>query len=237
MAIYAIADLHLPFGINKPMDVFGKAWENYTDKLFTNWNNIVKAGDTVVIPGDLSWATYLEQSYNDFEFINNLNGKKIISKGNHDYYYTTLSKMNKFFKDNNFSTIEILHNNYYMVENILICGTRGWDISGNSEEDKKLLAREAIRLEISITKALAAYPDLPVYAFLHYPPIYNHIKNKGTEIRGILEKYNVEKCFFGHLHANGINYAFLGEYNSVVYSLISADSLNFNPLPISEPNF
>ena len=232
MAIYAISDLHLPFGINKPMDVFGRAWENYTEKILLNWNDTVSEDDTVIIPGDLSWATYLEQAYNDFDFINKLPGKKIISKGNHDYYFETMSKMNKFLKENSFDKIEILHNNYYMVEDILICGTRGWDILGNSEEDKRLLAREVTRLELSITKAKKDYPHLPVYAFLHYPPIYNHTGDKGSEIREILEKYDVLKCFFGHLHANGINYAFSGQHNSVDYSLISADSLNFNPLPV-----
>jgi len=232
MAIYAISDLHLPFGINKPMDIFGKVWENYTEKLYTNWNNSVSENDTVIIPGDLSWATYLDEAHADFDFINKLKGEKIISKGNHDYYFETMSKMNKFLKENKFDTIEILHNNYYKIEDILICGTRGWDVLGSSEEDKKLLAREAIRLELSITKAKKAFPDLPVYAFLHYPPIYNHASNKENEIRNILEKYEVSKCFFGHLHANGINYAFSGEHNNVLYSLISADFLNFNPLPI-----
>ena len=231
MAIYAISDLHLPFGIDKPMDVFGKAWENYTERLFTNWNNTVKDNDTVIIPGDLSWATYLEESYKDFDFINKLNGRKIMSKGNHDYYFETMSKMNKFFKENNFDTISILHNNYYNVENILVCGTRGWDVLGNSDEDKKLISREAIRLELSIIKAKKDYPNLPVYAFLHYPPIHNQ-NNKENEIRQILGKYNVQKCFFGHLHAKGINNAFTGEYNNILYSLISADFLDFNPLPI-----
>ena len=115
MSIYTIADLHLPFGVNKPMDIFGNVWKNYTDKIFKNWNDCVKPGDTVVIPGDLSWATYLKDAYRDFDFLNKLPGKKIITKGNHDYFFTTLSKMNKFLCENKFDTIKILQNNFFFV--------------------------------------------------------------------------------------------------------------------------
>lgn len=233
MAIFAISDLHLPFGVNKPMDIFGESWANYTERLLLNWNEKVGAADTVIIPGDLSWATYLEQSVEDFRFIDNLKGKKIISKGNHDYYYTTMSKMTAFLQAHNFNSISILHNNYYFLEDILICGTRGWDILGGSGEDKKLMSREAIRLELSITKAKKDYPDKDIYVFLHYPPIYKHILNKPNEIRDILEKYEIKNCFFGHLHAKGINFAYNGNYNNVNYSLISADFLNFIPLKVT----
>lgn len=230
MAIYTISDLHLPLGIDKPMNIFGKAWDNYLVRLEKNWNEKIKDNDTVILPGDLSWATYLKDSYKDFLFINNLKGTKIITKGNHDYYFTTLSKMNEFFEKNNFNSIKILQNNYFLVENILICGTRGWDITGTSEEDKKLMEREAIRLELSLKSAKNDYPDKEIYVFLHYPPILSQSRN--NIILDMLYKYNVKYCCFGHLHSKGIENAFTGEYNNVIFTLVSADFLKFEPLKI-----
>lgn len=230
MAIYTISDLHLPLGTYKPMDIFGKAWDNYTERLLKNWNEVVEDEDTVILPGDLSWATYLKDSYKDFQFINDLKGKKIITKGNHDYYFTTLSKMNAFFNDNNFDTIKILQNNYFLAEDILICGTRGWDITGTTDEDKKLLEREAIRLSLSLESAKKDYPDKEIHAFLHFPPIL--LQNKNNIILDTLYKYNVKYCYFGHLHSQGIENAFTGEYNNVIFTLISADYLKFKPLKI-----
>lgn len=232
MSIYAIADLHLPFGVDKPMNIFGKAWQDYTQKIFENWSTTVKSDDTVILPGDLSWATYLKDAYRDFEFINNLPGQKIITKGNHDYFFTTLSKMNKFLSENNFSTIKILQNNYFLVEDILICGTRGWDVEKKSEEDLKILNREGIRLSLSLESAKNEFPNRDIYVFLHYPPILKD-RQVNTVFTDIMEKYNVKKCFYGHLHANGINNAFLGNNNNVIFSLISADYLKFAPLRIT----
>lgn len=232
MSIYAIADLHLPFGVDKPMNVFGKAWQDYTQKIFENWSNTVKPDDTVILPGDLSWATYLEDACRDFEFIHNLPGQKIITKGNHDYFFTTLSKMNKFLSENNFSTIKILQNNCFFVEDILICGTRGWDVEKKSEEDLKILNREAIRLELSLKSAKDGFENKDIYVFMHYPPILKD-RQVNTVFTEIMEKYNVKKCFYGHLHANGINNAFEGNNNNVIFSLISADYLKFMPLKIT----
>ncbi len=232
MAIYAISDLHLPFGIEKPMNIFGKAWENYTEKLYENWTATVLPEDTVVLPGDLSWATYLEEAVKDFQFIENLPGKKIIAKGNHDYFFTTMNKMESFLLEYGFSSIRILHNNFFMEENTLITGSRGWDVFNHSEEDVKLVNREAIRLELSITAAKKAYPDLPVLAFLHYPPLDRQNPERQNPIREVLEKYGVKQCFYGHLHAKGIETAFTGEYNNIFYRLISADSMAFMPYRI-----
>ena len=228
MSIYTIADLHLPFGVDKPMDIFGNVWKNYTDKILKNWNDCIKPDDTVVIPGDLSWATYLNDAYRDFDFLNKLPGKKIITKGNHDYFFTTLAKMNKFLCENKFDTIKILQNNFFFEEDILICGSRGWDITAGSEEDIKILNREAIRLELSLSQAKKTYPDKDIYVFMHYPPILRDIKNENGFLR-LFEKYNVKKCFYGHLHSNGIHTAFSGENNNVIFSLISADAVNFMP--------
>lgn len=230
MAIYAISDLHLPLGVKKSMNIFGKAWDNYIERLEYNWNAKIKPCDTVILPGDLSWATYLNESYEDFKFINALYGKKIILKGNHDYYFTTLSKMNKFFKENNFDTINVLQNNCFLVENTPICGSRGWDITAVGEEDKRLVLREAARLDLSLAQAEKNYPDLPVYVFLHYPPICK--TNSNNPILDVIKKYNVKNCYYGHLHARGIETAFIGENDNVSFSLISADYLQFNPLLI-----
>lgn len=230
MAIYTISDLHLPLGVDKPMNIFGKAWDNYIERLFSNWNSRVRKDDTVIVPGDLSWATYLKDSYKDFEFINALNGKKIIMKGNHDYYFTTLAQMYAFFEKNGFDTIKILQNNYFLVEDILICGTRGWDITATGEEDIKLLNREAARLELSLGKAQSDFCDKEIRVFFHYPPILN--QNKNNILLELLFKYNVKYCYFGHLHSKGIENAFSGEYNNVIFTLVSADYLKFNPLLI-----
>ena len=229
MKVYAIADLHLPLGVDKPMDIFG-GWDEYVPRLETNWQNKVKPEDTVVLPGDLSWGMNFEQSRKDFEFLNKLNGRKIISKGNHDYWWNTKSKMDKFLSENGFDTIKILHNNHYEYEDIGICGTRGW-INDNSEPaDAKVLAREAGRLEMSIQSALKA--GLKPLVFLHYPPVYYNSRNE--EILFVMEKYGIKRCFYGHIHGNAKRYAVNGEFDGVIYQLISSDFLKFDPLDITK---
>ena len=126
MSIYAISDLHLSFGVNKPMNIFGKVWENYEEQIKKNWIENVKEEDTVIISGDISWAMSLEESIKDFEYINNLPGKKILVRGNHDYYFSTKSKMQKFFEGQGMKNFYVLHNNAFVVENYIICGSRGW---------------------------------------------------------------------------------------------------------------
>lgn len=229
MSLFVIADLHLSFGVNKPMDIFG-GWDEYVPRLETNWQNKVKPEDTVVLPGDLSWGMNFEQSRKDFEFLNKLNGRKIISKGNHDYWWNTKSKMDKFLSENGFDTIKILHNNHYEYEDIGICGTRGW-INDNSEPaDAKVLAREAGRLEMSIQSALKA--GLKPLVFLHYPPVYYNSRNE--EILSVMEKYGIKRCFYGHIHGNAKRYAVNGEFDGVIYQLISSDFLKFDPLDITK---
>ena len=216
MSLFVIADLHLSFGVNKPMDIFG-GWDEYVPRLETNWQNKVKPEDTVVLPGDLSWGMNFEQSRKDFEFLNKLNGRKIISKGNHDYWWNTKSKMDKFLSENGFDTIKILHNNHYEYEDIGICGTRGW-INDNSEPaDAKVLAREAGRLEMSIQSALKA--GLKPLVFLHYPPVYYNSRNE--EILSVMD-------------GNAKRYAVNGEFDGVIYQLISSDFLKFDPLDITK---
>lgn len=232
MALYGISDLHLPFGIQKPMNIFGKAWEDYTEKLYTNWMASITENDTVILPGDFSWATYLDESKPDFSFLERLPGNKIISKGNHDYFFTTMSKMEKFLFENSYHTIKILHNNFFLAEDTLICGTRGWDVLSHSEEDERLVLREANRLELSFLSAKKEYPDKEIIAFLHYPPIYKQNPERENPIRSILEKFTIKRCFYGHLHAKGIDNAYNGVYNGIEYQLISADYLRFQPFLI-----
>ncbi len=166
MSLFVIADTHLSFGTDKPMDNFF-GWENYTQRLEKNWNSVVENDDTVVIAGDISWAMNFEQLKADFEFLNNLNGNKIIIKGNHDYWWSTATKMNKFIAENHFDTIKILHNNSYTVGDISICGSRGWMFESEEDHDEKILNREVLRLKLSLDSATC---DEKI-VFLHYPPI------------------------------------------------------------------
>ncbi len=235
--IYSIADLHLSFGTNKPMDVFS-GWTNYTERIRTNWQRLVEPDDTVVIAGDISWAMKLNDINQDFEYIQSLNGKKIILKGNHDYWWTTKSKMDKYISDSGFDSISILHNNYYVIEDTAICGTRGWFYDAEKDEDMLILKREVGRLKLkrevgrlkmSIEPAVSA--GYKPVVFLHYPPIYNGMEC--TEIMDVLREYEIEKCFYGHVHGgNAAKKAFIGEKDGISFRLIACDYVNFTPLSI-----
>ena len=173
MSIYVIGDLHLSFAVDKPMDIFGNNWENHAEKIKSNWIEKVKPEDTVILPGDFSWATYLEESKADFEYLNSLPGRKIMSKGNHDYWWTTVTKMNKFLKENNFENIYFLYNNSYLIENKIIVGTRGWVTNFKAPINAKILKRENDRLKLSIEDGIKKYgEDKEIIAFIHYPPFY-----------------------------------------------------------------
>ena len=172
MALYTIADLHLPLGINKPMDIFGSNWSNYVERIYENWNTYICENDTVILPGDFSWATYLEQSYKDFDFLNKLPGIKILLKGNHDYWWSTISKLNKFISDNNFKNIYFLHNNHYTYKDVALCGTRGWmhpKWNNITAEDRKIFDREILRLKLSLDSAAQIKRKFVLYYFLGIP--------------------------------------------------------------------
>lgn len=222
MSLFAIADTHLSLGTNKPMDSF-PGWNDYVARLGNNWNSIVKEEDTVVIAGDISWAMNFDELYEDFSFLNDLNGKKIIVKGNHDYWWNTLSKMNKFIAENNFDSINILQNNSYDVEGISVCGSRGWMFESSEEHDEKILSREVGRIKMSLDSAVNENRIL----FLHYPPITTN--SSCDEILDTLKEYGIKKCFYGHLHGMATKYAFEGEYDGIDFKLISADRLSFVP--------
>lgn len=227
MNLFTISDLHLPLGVDKPMDIFG-GWDNYVERIGKNWKKIVGSDDTVVIGGDISWANTLEQAKPDFEFINNLPGQKIILKGNHDYWWGTANKINEFFKQNNFNTIKILHNNCYTDGKLAICGTRGWIYDGTGEKDLKVITREAGRLERSVKFAIDA--GVTPIVFLHYPPIYSDFTCE--EILNVLYKYEITKVYYGHIHGKGILNT-VGEYNGIKLRLSSCDGVDFTPVFVS----
>ncbi len=226
MSLFTIADLHLSLGEDKPMDIF-KGWDNYTKRLADNWRKLITDNDTVVIAGDISWAMKLSETYEDFKYINFLPGKKILLKGNHDYWWDTYSKINRTLGEYGFNTIKILFNNSYETDEYAICGTRGWILEATSDEDIQILRRECGRLRMSLDSAKKIGKE-PV-VFLHYPPLYGN--TVCDDIINILAEYNVKKCYYGHIHGrNMINGAFNGEYNGIQFRLISCDAVSFMPV-------
>lgn len=223
MALYGIGDLHLSLSVKKPMDVFGGVWDGYLEKLQKSLS-ILQPEDTLVIAGDISWGMNLEEAKADLGFLHALPGRKILAKGNHDYWWNTTGKMKGFFTEHGFTSLEILHNNCHFYGEIAICGTRGWfyEETGNA----KVFRRELMRLETS----LKAAGEREKICFLHYPPCYQGYVCK--EIMQILEQYQVQHCYYGHLHGGSHRLAVKETINGVCYHLISADYLNFAPVKI-----
>jgi predicted phosphohydrolase len=212
------------------MDIFGSRWDNHAEKFETEWKKVVKDTDTVVIPGDISWASSFEQVYEDLKFINDLPGKKLIGKGNHDYWWATMNKLTNFKEEKKLSTIDFLFNNAYAVENKIICGTRGWvNEFGVKSEDERLIKREAARLEISLNEGMKLkeqYPDNEMIVFLHYPPIFGEFMN--LDILDILYRFDITKVYFGHLH-NVRQEQLDKEYIGIKLNLVACDYVDFVP--------
>ena len=228
MSVYAIGDPHLSLGSSKPMDVF-PGWENYIEKLRDGFAKTVSPDDTVVICGDISWGLTLEDALEDFLFLDSLPGKKIILKGNHDYYFQTKKKTEDFFEKNGIKSMKILHNNAFAVENIAVCGTRGWmfeEAKAATDNDKKILLREAGRLRMSIQEAVKT--GLEPVVFMHYPPVYAQLSS--PELLDVLDEFEIRRVFYGHIHAEACAYARKGYYRGVDYTLVSCDYLNFVPI-------
>jgi len=224
MALYAIGDLHLCLGAPKPMDIFGGAWVGYMEKL-RDGLAVIQPEDTTVLLGDLSWALDLGQAGADFAWIDQIPGKKIILKGNHDYWWSTAAKFYKFSQQQGFSDQWILNNNHYVCDGYALCGTRGWFFEEEQAgtHNEKVFRRELIRLEASLQSA----GDLPKLVFLHYPPKYKGYEC--LEIIDLLHKYDVRRCFYGHLHGASHGLALEGVWDGIEYRLVSADKLNFQP--------
>ncbi len=225
MSVFAIADTHLSFGTNKPMDSF-PGWKDYVSRLENNWEKLISENDTVIIAGDISWAMNFDELYKDFEFLNNLPGRKIIIKGNHDYWWNTASKMNKFTADNGFDSISFLYNNSIEAEGISICGSRGWMFESEEAHDEKVLSREVGRIRRSLEAAKSNEKVL----FLHYPPITTEASCE--EIVELMKEFKVKRCYYGHLHGAAARFAVEGDFDGIKYRLISCDRLSFTPLLI-----
>ena len=229
MKLYTIADLHLGFGVDKPMNIFG-GWDDHVERIEKNWQSKIRPEDIVVIPGDLSWGMNLKESEPDFAFLEKLNGTKIISKGNHDYWWETRSKMQRFFDEKGFKSLRLMQNDHYAFGDVGICGTRGWVNDNTESASAKVIAREAIRLELSLQSALKE--GLRPVVFLHYPPVYG--ENRNLDMLDVLYKYKIKKVFYGHLHGKAHAYAINGMYDGIEYHLISSDFLHFDPLDITQ---
>ncbi len=224
MALYAIGDLHLCLGADKPMDIFGGAWVGYMDKLRQGLS-VIGPEDTTVLLGDLSWALDLNHAREDFAFINGIPGRKIVLKGNHDYWWSTAAKFYKFCEENGFENMYILNNNHFEYDGFAICGTRGWfyEEERSGQHDEKVFKRELLRLEASLKSA----GELPKLVFLHYPPKYKGYEC--PEILALLDRYEVRRCFYGHLHGASHGLAMEGVWNGVDFKLVAADKIGFMP--------
>lgn len=229
MKIFGISDLHLSFGTNKPMDIFGNVWKNYEEKIKANWLKQVTDDDIVIIPGDISWGMTLKETKSDFEYINKLPGKKILLRGNHDYYFLTKTKMERFFIENNLNTLEYLHNDAIDTEKYIICGTRGWGKTENQKtvDNKKIILREKIRLKLSLDEGIKIqnmYNEKnikkDILVAMHFPPFEQKFCN-------ILEEYNVKKCIYGHLHGFAHNFVKEGKIGNIEYVMVGCDYTKF----------
>ncbi|KRQ87970.1 Calcineurin-like phosphoesterase [Caloramator mitchellensis] len=222
MAIYALSDLHLSFASDKPMNVFGEMWEEHFLKIQENWNSKIEEDDLVLIAGDISWALKLDEALPDLEFIHNLRGKKVLIKGNHDYWWTSITKLNSLYDDMYF-----IQNTSYTFENYSICGTRGWiNIDDKEEKDVKIYNRELIRLKLSLESA----KESKKIVMMHYPPITKI--SKAQEFIDVLKENNVEKIIYGHIHYDARHICFNGIYEGIEFICSSADIINFDPIRI-----
>lgn len=246
MSIYAIGDLHLSLNKEKPMDIFGLNWKNHEQKIKENWEKTVSKDDLVLLPGDFSWEMHLKDMYEDFKFLNDLPGKKLLIKGNHDYWWTTLAKMREFVEENKFDNIDFVYNNSYIFEDKIIAGTRGWALN-DTENGIKMNHREEERLRISLKSGVESFGDKEIICLMHYPPIVTeeenqesskkkennkidnqkNIKLKISNYVQIMKEYNVRTCLYGHLHGESHNEAFEGVIENIYFKLVSSDYLDF----------
>lgn len=229
MALYAIGDLHLSLSSNKPMEIFGDGWKDYVQRIKEGFSQL-NEDDVTVLCGDISWGMSLEESLEDFKFIDTLPGKKILLKGNHDYWWNTVAKMERFFKEHELTTMSFLYNNCLSYGDKAICGTRGWfyELDNEGTHNEKMLLREAGRLETSLKLA----GEREILCFLHYPPLYQGYEC--PEILRLLQEYRVKACYYGHLHGASHRRRIEGNSRGTDFSLIAADYLRFIPKKICD---
>lgn len=229
MAIYAIGDLHFSVAAKKPMDIF-RGWDDHAQRIIDHWKNKITPEDTVVLAGDTSWGMTLAEAIPDFRLIDKLPGRKLILKGNHDYWWNSMSKMTAAFAQHELETLSILHNNSYHVDGKWICGSRGWLFESGEPHDEKIIRREAMRIEASLK---SAGEDGEKILFLHYPPVFSgQVQESFLEI---MHKYGITRCYYGHIHGAGHRYAVQGDYHGIQLRMISADYIGFNPVLVSKP--
>ena len=244
MSLYVISDLHLSTNENtgKSMEVFGPRWQNYISRLERNWRAVINDDDVVVIPGDISWAMTMEEALPDLKFIDSLPGRKIIGKGNHDFWWSTVSKMKRFFEENAITTIDVLYNNALESEDFIICGSRGWfndetkqSTVGNTEPDyEKIVNREAMRLKMSLEEGKRLQNEASergegekeILVFLHFPPVFGDFIV--PELIDTMRSFGVSECFFGHIHGK-YSHPQTTVYDGIKFTMISADFIDFYP--------
>ena len=221
MAVFAISDLHLP-ARQKPMDIFGEHWENHFDRIAEDWRERVTEEDIVLLPGDLTWAMHLEEAMEDIQRVGELPGRKLILRGNHDYWWSAIGRVRRVLPEGMYA----IQNDVLQLDGILFAGSRGWSIpigENVDENDLKVYARERMRLEMSLKNARRIDPEGRIIAMMHYPPLMENVKG----FSDILEAYGVTDCVYGHLHGAGLNGAIRGERNGVRYHQVSCDGLGF----------
>jgi predicted phosphohydrolase len=235
MSLFVIADLHLSSDGSKSMEIFGPRWTDYMNKLRRNWTAVVEPEDTVIVPGDISWGLKLEDAIDDLKFLDSLPGKKLIGKGNHDFWWSTAAKMKVMMEEQGIKTIKLLYNNAYICEDCIVCGTRGWFVEENQQHTvgnadyNRIVNREVIRLRLSLDEAMklkALYPEKEVLAFLHFPAVW--AGKSSEEILSVLKEYGIRRCFYGHVHGP---YDAAGDFEAegIRFSVTSADFLHFTP--------
>lgn len=233
MSVFTIADTHFSLSVPKPMDIFGERWDRWTEKICESWRNTVGEEDTVIVPGDISWGMTMEEAAEDLKLLDSLPGEKIIGRGNHDYWWSTLSKMEKTFSELGITTIKILHNNAFEREGAVICGSRGWYIDEKGaprEADyQKIVAREAARLRLSLDAGNLLGEEKRKLVFFHFPPFFEPFLCR--EIIDVLHEYGISECFFGHIHGR-YDVPSSVEFEDIRFTLISSDYLNFVPYKI-----
>ena len=238
MSLFVIADLHLSSDGSKSMEIFGSRWTDYMNKLRKNWTAVVTPEDTVIVPGDISWGLKLEDAIDDLKFLDSLPGQKLIGKGNHDFWWSTASKMKVMMEEQGIKTIKLLYNNAYICEDCIVCGTRGWFVEENQQHTvgnadyNRIVNREVIRLRLSLDEAVKLqreHPEIPISVFLHFPPVWNGFVCR--EIVDVLHEYGIRSCYFGHIHG-AYHMPRTTNFEGIDFVLTAADAIQFSPMPI-----